>query len=46
MRRELVNEMVTSYQSSERQACAAFGWARASHRYKSKADPQDILRMR
>lgn len=30
MRRELVNEMVTSYQTSQRQVCAAFGWARST----------------
>ena len=38
--------MMVSYQTSERQALAAFGWARSTHRYKSVADPQDVLRMR
>jgi putative transposase len=38
--------MVTTYQTSERQACEAFGWARSTHRYQSVADPQDALRIR
>jgi len=37
---------MTSYQTSERQALEAFGWARSTHRYKSVADRQDVLRMR
>ncbi len=35
-----------SYQVSERKACNALGFARSSHRYKSTADRQDILRIR
>ncbi len=37
---------MTSYQTSERQALEAFGWARSTHRYQSVADPQDALRIR
>lgn len=38
--------MMTSYRTSERQALETFGWARSTHRYKSVADGQDVLRMR
>lgn len=38
--------MVVAYQTSERQACAALGFSRTTHRYKSTADPQDALRIR
>jgi putative transposase len=37
---------MTSYRSSERQALNAFGWARSTHRYTSRADRQEHLRMR
>jgi putative transposase len=46
VKRELVKEMIVSYQTSERQTCQAFGWARSTHRYKSIADPQDALRIK
>ena len=46
VRRELVNEMITSYPTCERQACESLGWTRSNHSYKSRADRQDILRMR
>jgi putative transposase len=38
--------MMTSYQTSERQALEAFGWPRSTHRYESVADRQDVLRIR
>jgi putative transposase len=38
--------MMTSYQTSERQALAAFGWPRSTHRYESVADRQEALRIR
>jgi len=41
-----VREMLTSYQTSERQALAAFGWPRSTHRYESVADRQEALRIR
>ena len=37
---------MTRYQTSERQALEAFGWARSTHRYTSADDRQDVLRMR
>lgn len=46
MRRELVVEMAITYQTSERRACSGLGWSRSSHRYRSVADPQKVLRMR
>jgi putative transposase len=35
-----------AYQVSERRACGALGFNRASHRYQSVADPQVALRLR
>lgn len=46
MKRELVREMIVSYQTSERQTLDAFGWARSTHRYQSIADRQEPLRIR
>lgn len=31
---------------SERRACGALGFARSSHRYRSQADRQEVLRIR
>lgn len=46
MQRDLVWVMQTSYQVSERRACSALVFPRATVRYKSVADPQTALRMR
>jgi putative transposase len=46
VKRDLVKEMMVSYQTSERHVCRAFGWARSTNRYQSIADPQDTLRIR
>ncbi len=35
-----------SYQVSERKACHALSFARSSHRYQSRTDRQDFLRIR
>lgn len=45
-RRTLVEWLRAAYQVSERRACGATSFARSSHRYRSKADPQDELRLR
>ena len=38
--------MIVAYRTSERQACAALGWPRSTHRYQSRSDPQYALRIR
>lgn len=45
-RREVVNHLRLAYRVSERCACQATGFARASQRYHSAADPQADLRLR
>ena len=45
-RREVVRHFQKAYAVSERRACRASGFGRASHRYKSRRDPQVALRMR
>lgn len=45
-RRDLVKRLQGSYDVSERRACRATGFDRASHRYRSKCDPQTELRIR
>ncbi len=46
LRREVVTQLRTAYAVSERRACRATGFARATQRYRSVADPQDELRLR
>jgi putative transposase len=46
VKRDLVNEMKTSYQVSERRACMAMIFPRSTIRYESVADAQLALRMR
>jgi putative transposase len=46
VKRDLVNEMKTSYQVSERRACMAMIFPRSTIRYESVADPQIALRIR
>ena len=46
VRREVVGVLRGAYQVSERRACAAMGFGRSSHRYRSRRDPQVALRMR
>ena len=45
-RREVVCHLQKAHDVSERKACGAAGFGRASHRYKSRRDPQVALRMR
>lgn len=45
-RREVVRHFQEAYAVSERRACRASGFGRASHRYKSRRDPHVALRMR
>ena len=45
-RRTLVAWLRAAYQVSERRACAATSFARSSHCFRSKADPQDEHRLR
>lgn len=45
-RREVVRHFQEAYAVSERRACRASGFGRASHRYKSRRDPQVALRVR
>jgi putative transposase len=45
-RREVVSHLRSSYDVSERRACRATGFSRASQRYRSVADPQTELRLR
>jgi putative transposase len=45
-RREVVRHFQTAYAVSERRACRASGFERATQRYKSRRDPQVALRMR
>ena len=45
-RRTVVNFLQASYGVSERRACRVTGASRASHRYRSQADPQHELRLR
>jgi len=46
VKRDLVNEMKTSYQVSERRACKTMEFARSVFRYESVTDHQIALRMR
>ena len=45
-RRDVVVHLQAAYRVSERCACGAMGFSRASHRYRSQAAPQDELRLR
>ncbi len=45
-RREVVRHFQAAFAVSERRACQASGFGRASHRYKSRRDPAPALRMR
>ena len=45
-RRELVRHLEAVYAVSERRACSASGFGRASHRYASRRDPAIPLRLR
>lgn len=45
-RREVVRHFEAAYAVSERRACRASGFGRASHRYRSRRDPQEPLRGR
>lgn len=45
-RREAVQYYQTAFRVSERRACRALGFGRASHRYRSTRDPAVDLRMR
>ena len=45
-RRDVVTHLCLAYRVSERCACGAMGFARASQRYRSVADPQEELRLR
>jgi putative transposase len=42
----VVTQLRLAYRVSERRACRAAGFARASQRYRSVADPQEELRLR
>lgn len=45
-RRDVVRHLRTAYQVSERRACCAMSFSRATQRYTSQAAPQDELRQR
>lgn len=45
-RRDVVTHLRMAYRVSERRACSSTGFARASQRYRSVADPQEELRLR
>ncbi len=45
-RREVVRHYQEVFEVSERRACRAMGFGRASHRYQSRRDPEVELRMR
>jgi transposase InsO family protein len=45
-RREVVRHYQEVFALSERRACRAMGFGRASHRYQSRRDPAMELRMR
>ena len=45
-RRQVVTDLCTAYQASERRACGEIGFARSTQRYRSQADPQAALRLR
>jgi putative transposase len=45
-RRDVVTHLQTAYKVSERRACRAMSFSRASQRYASVATPQDELRQR
>ena len=44
-RRDAVSYLQAAYGVSERRACRVTGTSRATHRYRSVADPQDELRL-
>ena len=45
-RRDVIKHFCLAYRVSERRACRVAGFARASQRYRSVANPQDELRLR
>ena len=45
-RREVIRHVQAAYGVSERRACRATGFGRASHRYQTRRDPQLPLRAR
>ncbi len=45
-RREVVRHYQDVFEVSERRACRAMGFGRASHRYQSRRDPAEELRVR
>lgn len=45
-RRDVVVHLQAAYQVSERCACRATGFSRSTQRYRSRAAPQDALRLR
>ncbi len=45
-RRDVVTHLQAAYQVSERCACRATGFSRSTQRYRSRAAPQDELRLR
>lgn len=45
-RRQVVQDLQTAYGVSERRACRATGFPRSTQRYRSRADPQPVLRQR
>lgn len=45
-RREVIRHYQDVFQVSERRACSAMGFGRASHRYQSRRDTEVALRMR
>ena len=46
VRRDVVGVLRGAYDVSERRACAAMGFGRSAHRYRSRRDPRVALRMR
>ena len=46
VRREIVKDMEVCYQLSARRACRGLGFPRSTHCYKSKQEPQTVLRIR
>ena len=46
VRRDMVGVLRGAYDVGERRACSATGFGRPSHRYRSRRDPQVVMRMR
>ena len=46
VRRDLLGVLQSTHQIGERRACSAMGFGRSSQRYRSRRDPQVVLRMR